>query len=229
MKNKSSSTALPENWPDNFDFETDPVCQKTFKPYIENFLKDLEVYDNQRDHLSAYKFHIHAQDAANDVRQSCLTLGLSDKVANNMYWATLIHDLGKIELPVEIWDLPTSPTPKQRALKRTHIDLGVQKFEKDFEHIDHPFKNLALDIINHHHEAIDGSGHHGLTGEQLSAPARLVAIIEHYDGQRHPRPHQIKRGDKFDPPSIFKRIEEKYAGHFDPVFYNAFKTLKLSP
>ena len=35
-------------WPDNFDFETDDICQTLFKPFIIEELEKLRAYDEQR-------------------------------------------------------------------------------------------------------------------------------------------------------------------------------------
>jgi len=224
----SHEQLMGRGWPDNFDFETDEICQTVFKPFIEEQLEILKEYDGKRNLLSDYVFHKHAHDAAEAVKDTALELELGQRVANNMYYATLIHDLGKPELPPEIWDIDGTPTAEQKSLKRQHVDLGVQKFEETFKDIDHPFKDLALDIMKYHHEAVNGQGHYGLTGDEISRPAKLAAIVEHYDGLTHPRPHQIKRGDKFDPPSLFEKIETRYCGHFDEDIYIAFKAIKLN-
>ncbi len=223
----SSDELLAQGWPDDFDFETDHTCQTIFKPFIEQQMDVLEDYDQKRDLKSTYVFHQHAYDAANDVKDTALALGLGSRVANNMYYATLIHDLGKSELPPEIWDIDGTPTDEQKAMKRQHVDIGVAHFEDEFKNIEHPFKDLALDIMKHHHEAMNGHGHYGLTGDQISNPARLASLVEHYDGLRHPRPHQLERGDKFDPESLFEKIETRYEGHFDPTIYNAYKAMKI--
>ncbi len=228
FNNCSHEQLIQLGWPDDFDFEIDELCQTLFLPFIEEQLDILREYDKKRNPLSDYMFYQHAYDAAKAVRDTALELGLGQRVANNMYYATLIHDLGKPELPPEIWDIDGTPNAEQKALKRKHVDLGVKKFENTFNYINHPFKDLAIDIIKHHHEAVNGQGHYGLTGDEISRPAKLAAIVEHYDGLTHPRPHQIKRGDKFDAPSIFEKIETRYKGHFDQDIYAAFKAMKLN-
>ncbi len=218
---------LEQGWPDDFDFETDEICQSIFKPFIKEQLDILEEYDSKRDLKSDYIFHQHAYDAAQDVKNTCLELGLGQRVANNMYYATLIHDIGKPELPPNIWDYEQSPPKEINEQKRTHVNLGAKIFEQRFKDIDHSFKNLALDIIANHHERMDGQGENKLTAEQLSMPARLVCIVEDYDGRTHLRSHHIEAGMTNDAPSVFEYMEKKMAGAFDPDLYAAFKTMKL--
>lgn len=226
IANDEQLTSL--GWPANFDFNTDPVCQTVFKPYIEQQLKILEAYDNARDLKSDYLFYPHALDAADDVKMTCQKLGLGDKVANNMFWAMLIHDLGKPELPPEIWDYEDSPPDEVKKQKRQHVTLGADKFAADFAHISHPFKTLALDVIKNHHERLDGKGENKLTAEYISMPVRLASIVEDYDGRTHLRQHHIDMGLSNDPPSVFARMEDKCKGWFDPDLYNAFKAVKVA-
>lgn len=227
-----------QGWPVDYDFETDHICQTVFQPFIEDQLATLEEYDSKRNHLSDYHFHIHAREAAQDVKQTCLNLGLGEKVANNMYYATLIHDLGKPELDPTLWDKAGKPSEDENAQKRQHIHTGVAVFRDFLDGIpdnamrnkarSHQFVKLALDVIRNHHERLDGKGENGLTAEQISMPVRLVCIVEDYDGNSHLRPSQIAEGQKNDPPSIFEKMEShKREGSFDPVLYAAFKDMKL--
>lgn len=217
-----------QGWPVDFDFDKDAVCQECFRPFIEEQLKILEAYDAERVLQSDYVFHIHALDAAEDVYETCIELGLGSVVAKNMAYATLIHDIGKPELPIDIWDYETSPPPEVRKQKRTHVNIGADMMEQSFAGIKHPFKTLALDIIRNHHERLDGKGENGLSAEGISKPARLVAIVEDYDGRTHLRAHHIEMGLKNDPESVFARMEKKCDGWFDPELYKAFKEMKLN-
>ncbi len=216
-----------QGWPVDFDFESDDTCQTLFKPFIEEQLQILAEYDEQRILLSDYVFHIHAQDAAEDVYETCVELGLGSVVARNMAYATLIHDIGKPELPAEIWDYEESPPPEVKKQKREHVSIGADLMEQRFSDVEHPFKALALDIIRNHHERLDGLGENGLSAAEISKPARLAAIVEDYDGRTHLRAHHIEMGLKNDAASVFERMEEKCDGWFDPELYDAFKTMKL--
>ncbi|MBX2834043.1 MAG: HD domain-containing protein [Micavibrio sp.] len=217
-------------WPENFDFETDDICQTIFKPFIQAELELLKAYDEQRMHHYEgdinYIFHEHAQRVATNVRRTCVAMGLGDVVAQNMYWAVMPHDIGKRLLPVDIWDQEEKPTDKIKKYRRTHTLLGAQIVEEYFADIDHPFKDLMMDIMRYHHEQMDGSGTHGLRGEQLSAPIRLAAIIEAYDGYRIKRPHF--GGRDTSPPGVLERMRgEKGAEIYDMTLFESFAIMKI--
>ncbi|MAF98029.1 MAG: phosphohydrolase [Micavibrio sp.] len=212
-------------WPDNFDFETDEICQDVFKPFILSELDKLELYDRQRPSGHTYIFHEHAQRVATNVRRTCVSMGLGDTVAQNMYWAVMPHDIGKRRLPVEIWDQEEKPDGEMKAYRRTHTQLGAMIVRDRFEGIKHPFKDLMVDIMLHHHENMDGSGTHGLKGELLSAPVRLASIIEAYDGYRIWRPHFADRD--ITPSGVLERMrEEKGEQIYDMALFEAFAKMK---
>lgn len=213
------------NWPDTFDFEHDEICQEVFKPFIKAELASLRDYDDERPDEKTYIFHQHAARVARDVKKTCQQLGLSDKIANNMYWGVLPHDIGKRLLPIGLWDQEEKPSGSIKQIRRTHTLLGVQIVSENFPDIDHPFKTLMVDIMAHHHEQMDGGGPMGLAGQYLSAPVRLAAIVEAYDGYRIWRPHFGER-DISAPAVLEKMREEKGASIYDAEFLEAFADMK---
>jgi len=213
-------------WPENFNFETDPVCQGTFKPFIENELEQLKQYDEQRPDDITYIFHEHAARVANNMRKTCLHMKLGDIVANNMYWAILPHDIGKKNLPVELWDTEEKPTDNLKKYRRTHTLLGAQIVQEYFPDINHPFKDLMIDIMAYHHEQIDGKGTQGIPANKLSKPVRLAAIVEAFDGWRIWRPHYADRDISI--PAVLKRMrDEKGAEIFDMELFEEFAEMKM--
>ena len=76
-------------WPDDFDFETDEMCQSIFKPFIKEEMRKLEAYDDQRPDDITYIFHEHTDRVAENIYRCCMALGLGERVANNMRWAVM--------------------------------------------------------------------------------------------------------------------------------------------
>ena len=214
-------------WPTSFDFSQDEICQHKFKPFINEELRLLKEYDEQRPKDINYIFHEHAPRVAADVKKTCLHIGLPKYVAENMYQALLLHDIGKRKLPLYLWDMKKKPTDEVKDLRRTHTDVGVEMIEKQFADTDHPFKDLVIEITKNHHEQMDGKGYRGLTGEDLSLPVRLAAIIESYDGYSIWRPHFGDR-DISTAGVITRMREEKGASHYDMDLFEAFVEMKLS-
>ncbi len=214
-------------WPNSFDFETDDICQSRFKPFIEGELAALKSYDEERPDDITYIFHEHAQRVAGNMRKTCLHMGLGDVVANNMYWALLPHDIGKRMLPVALWDSEEKPSCAIKDYRRTHIVLGPQIVEEAFGGVEHPFKDLMLELMRYHHEQMDGNGTQGISGDELSAPVRLASIVEAYDGWRIWRPHYGDRDISI--PGVLTRMrEEKGKEIFDMDLFEAFAEMKMT-
>ena len=214
------------DWPDAFNFETDEICQSIFKPFIRAEMAKLRAYDDERPEEKTYIFHQHAARVAKDVKKTALHLGQSQTVANNLYWAVLPHDIGKRLLPVGMWDSEEKPSGTVKKIRRTHTLLGVQIVNELYPNINHPFKDLMLDIMANHHEQMDGNGTLGLSSDKLSTPVRLAAIVEAYDGYRIWRPHF---GDRdITPPGVIKRMrEEKGEQIYDMDLFEAFAEMKM--
>ncbi len=215
------------SWPAHFDFESDPVCREQFRPFIESEIAALKDYDARRGADITYIFHEHAERVAKNVEKTCLHLGLGPVVARNMYWALLPHDIGKRLLPPPIWDQEEKPDAQMKRLRRTHTELGGQIVARKFPDASHPFKDLMVDIMLNHHEQMDGKGYLGVKGKDLSAPVRLAAIVEAFDGWSIRRPHFGAR-DVTVPAVLKKMREEKGKAFFDMELFSAFEDMKLA-
>lgn len=213
-------------WPDHFDLRDEPEIGTRIRNFIDIQMTELEAYDVQRPEGHTYIFHEHAQRVAENVKRTCLHMGLGELVATNMYYAVLPHDIGKKLLPVEIWDQEEKPSGDVKKFRRTHTLLGAQIVKELLYDIEHPFKDLMIDIMRYHHEQMDGNGTHGINGEDLSLPVRLCAIVEAYDGWRIWRPHY---GDRdISPPGVLKRMcEEKGEEIFDMELFESFAEMKM--
>lgn len=88
----------------------------------------------------------------------------------------MLHDIGKLELPDRLrWRDDHAPAAERR-LFQSHAQHGVAIGRKM------QLPDEVLEIIAQHHEFADGSGYpRGLKGEQISALARVVALVNQYD------------------------------------------------
>ena len=105
----------------------------------------------------------------NDIEYDDL-LKLSEKY--NLYYGALLHDIGKIAIPLSILEAPGRLTPKEMDIMKKHVEIT-----------DHILTGIVDDDVREiairHHEKIDGSGYfRGLKGEQLTKPQRIVAVAD---------------------------------------------------
>lgn len=211
----------------HIDFKTDETCQTVFKPFILEQIKALKAYDDLRPKTTRYIFHEHAERVAKDVESTALFLGADAKTAHALYWATLPHDIGKMTLPHEIWDLEDKPSEEMKNKRRAHTTLGAEMARRKLGPINHPFMHLMMDIMQNHHEQMDGKGYLGLQAPDLSWPVRLASIVEAFDGWRVERPHFGDRDISVE--GVLKRMETEKSHQFDPVLFKAFAEMKRNP
>src|SRR5258706_10807464 len=104
-------------------------------------------------------------------------IGLSRSDLDKLNWASLIHDIGKLEVPESLLNKPGRPTPEEWAVLRTHRWAGHPYVE--------PLRGWLgdwVDAATDHHERFDGKGSpRGLAGKDISLAGRIVAIADAYD------------------------------------------------
>jgi HD-GYP domain-containing protein (c-di-GMP phosphodiesterase class II) len=229
---------LIHGWPD-FDVSHDPFFQTGIRPFIDEQLALLNAYDDRRierhrenpDQVPeiTYKFYEHALRVADDVAATCKALGLSKDVQDNMRAVMLVHDIGKHTIDITHWDSIEKPDGKTKEARRNHTLYGIDLIDRHFAGKSHPFLDLMRDIVRHHHEHMDGSGHLGLKAEDLSMPVRLACIVESYDGYTIRRPHF---GDRdISPAAVLEKMRNedgKGAAMFDMDLFEAFAKMKLN-
>lgn len=102
--------------------------------------------------------------------------------------AALLHELGMVRLPPNLYMAARSLTPQEKKAISTHPIIGYNILkERTFS------PNVALAVLEHH-ERMDGSGYpRGLPGEQISLPARIIAVCCSYDALVSKRPYREGR------------------------------------
>jgi len=99
--------------------------------------------------------------------------------------AGLVHDLGRVAVPVRVWQKAAALTPHEWEQVRLHA-YGT---ERVLAHS--AFLDAHAQLAGAHHERLDGSGYHrGTTAPGLTPSARLLAAADAYHAMTEPRPHR---------------------------------------
>jgi putative nucleotidyltransferase with HDIG domain len=149
-------------------------------------------------------------------------LGLSGGELHHVGMGGLLHDVGKMGIPLDILNKPGKLTDDEFTVVKSHPLQGWEILKKA-----QVSDAVALDVCLHHHEKMDGSGYpERLSGEGISLHARMGAVCDVYDAITSDRPY--KRG--WDPAEAIKRMAEWRNGHFDEKVFQAFvKTIGIYP
>jgi HD-GYP domain-containing protein (c-di-GMP phosphodiesterase class II) len=103
-------------------------------------------------------------------------VGLSVEQQQELEWAGLLHDVGKIGIPERVLNKPGALTAEEFALIREHPSRSYEVLR--------PVASLepVLDGVLYHHEAPDGSGYpSGLKGDEIPLIARIVHVVDVFD------------------------------------------------
>jgi putative two-component system response regulator len=146
---------------------------------------------------------------------------LSDEMIEIMYKSAPLHDIGKVGIPDAILLKPGPLDAAEFEIMKSHTTLGLETIAAAEKLLDAPssFLSVARQIAFCHHEKWDGSGYpHGLAGEAIPLPARLMAVADVYDALISRRIYK----EPFSHERAVAMIEAGSGGHFDPTVVHAF-------
>jgi PAS domain S-box-containing protein/putative nucleotidyltransferase with HDIG domain len=125
-----------------------------------------------------------------------LKMGFSTDQITGLRLAGLIHDIGKVRVPAEILTNPNLLTEAEMTIIKMHPSLGYDLLKT----LDLPWP--VADIINQHHERLNGSGYpSGLVGNSIIPEAKILAVADVVEAIASHRPYRPALG-------IDKALEE---------------------
>jgi putative nucleotidyltransferase with HDIG domain len=172
--------------------------QKLFIDAVESLVGALEA----KDKYTAGHSHRVTKLAVDTARE----MGLSGTDLENLRWAALLHDIGKIGIDSRVQNKPGSLTPREYDYVLTHCNIGPG--------IVAPLVNQEIiDVIRHHHDSYDGKGLNQVVyGSDRPLGARIMAVADSFDAMTTGKPYrsalpaaeavfEIQRcsGTQFDP------------------------------
>lgn len=105
-------------------------------------------------------------------------LGASEKEIENIFFASLLHDLGKIGIPDSILQKPGKLTAEEYEVMQNHPEIGAKILEGSHSEV----LNMAYNIAYSHHEKWDGSGYpQGIKEKEIPVEARIVGLADVFD------------------------------------------------
>lgn len=140
-------------------------------------------------------------------------LGLSPEQLQELEWAGLLHDIGKIGIPEAILNKPGKLTDEEYAIIKRHPQMSYEVLK--------PVASLAgvMRIVIEHHENFDGTGYpNGLKGEEISLAGRVMHVVDVFDALTSDRSYRRK----FDTRRAMDIIQKEAGTKMDPAVVEKF-------
>jgi len=130
--------------------------------------------------------------------------------------ASLVHDIGKIGMPIEILSKPSGLTELGYDLMTEHPMTGYNILKE----IDFPWP--VAEIVLQHHEKINGSGYpNGLKGDNILIEARILCVADVIEAMSSYRAYRSSHTIK----EVLKELNRNKGTLYDPMVVDACKEL----
>lgn len=196
-----------------------------------------EIIDGMIDELTNHKnLVINLQDMrsfddylyAHSVETCILSvvLGISSKMdaikLRDLAIGALLHDVGKVKIPLEIMNKPDSLTPEEWEQMKKHTVYGFEMLRRNDE-----LSLLSAHVAYQHHERMDAKGYpRGLQGDDILMFAKIVAIADSYDALTCDKVYR----KRFLPHEAMEIIKSSAGTQFDvPMVKAFFENIALYP
>ena len=159
----------------------------------------------------AYTFR-HSRRVARNAETTARRMGLPDEEVTTIRAAAAVHDVGKLHVPRDLLNKPSTLTDAESEVVRHHAEEGAAMVEC--------LGNPELTaIVRHHHERMDGTGYPaGLAAEEIPIGARIVAVVDTFDAIISSRPYRPAAPHK----RAINVLVQETGTHFDENVVHAF-------
>jgi len=184
------------------DYESKQVLHKKL---ISSIVKILDLHDPYTNE--------HSTNVANKSVKIAEEMKLGYDKIENVYWAAIVHDIGKILIPKDILNKRGKLTKEEYEIVKKHPVWGYETLKED-----ESLSKLAKYVL-HHHERWDGKGYpEGLSGESIPMVSRIIAVADAYDAMTSDRTYRKALGKDI----AYKEMFGNSGTQFDPEIVEKF-------
>jgi HD-GYP domain-containing protein (c-di-GMP phosphodiesterase class II) len=170
----------------------------------------------------------HSRSVVELARGVAQEIGMDKYELQELEFAALLHDVGKIAIPKEILHKPAALTDSEFEVMKTHTIEGQFMLDRIGGLL-----GRVGEVVRSCHERWDGKGYpDGLKGEDIPLPARVVFVCDAYNAMTTTRPYRAalphekaiaelvtNAGTQFDPEVVtaMLRVMETGAAEAPPT------------
>ena len=147
------------------------------------------------------------------------SLGCRPKEVRAIGVAGLLHDIGKIRIPLEVLTKPGKLNDEERVIMNQHPLDGARVIMQSDEDV-----GMAATVAYEHHIMLNGAGYPALHyNRECTMASRLVHVCDVYDALSTTRPYR----EAWPSEKVLSYLEERTGTEFDPELVGAFiRTLR---
>ena len=163
--------------------------------------------------------HEHSENVAELARKIAEHINLNEKTIDLIYYAGLLHNIGQISLPEEIFSSKEKPSEETWNKLQNHPNIGVNLLMKI------NFLSEVIPYVHYHKERWDGKGiPEGLSGMSIPLGARIVAVADAYQAMNAQRSYRTSLSQN----EILNIMKQEAGIKWDPAIVNALYEIKTA-
>ena len=183
---------------------------------LSNEINDLRKIGEEVERKDRYTFK-HSSRVAHYAVKTAAKLELGREKIHNLFVTSILHDIGKINIPEEVLKKPDKLTDEEFELVKKHPGDGAAMLRKT------AYADLA-DIVEQHHERVNGRGYpFGLKGDEILVEAKIIGVCDTFDAMTEDRAYR----KAFTAQYAVDEIKRLAGIQYDPEVVEAFEQVMI--
>ncbi|WP_379081014.1 HD domain-containing phosphohydrolase [Metaplanococcus flavidus] len=188
------------------------VSNALFFHSISEEIKELQRVGGLVEKKDRYT-HKHSLRVSQYAVKIAKKLKLDRQKMDDLFIASILHDIGKINIPEEVLNKPGKLTAEEFFLIKKHPVDGAEMLRKT------AYKKLA-DIVEQHHERVNGKGYPlGLSADEILLEAKIIGVCDTFDAMTEDRSYRKAFTAEF----AMDEIRRLSGVQYDPAVVCAFE------
>lgn len=181
---------------------------------VQSFITALEFHDDytkgHSDLVAVYSMKIGE------------ALKLDKKQLEDLYWAALMHDIGKIIIPIDVLNKTGRLTDSEFDLIKKHPKIGYEIISRS-----KTLKKISKYVLSHH-ERWDGKGYpNGLKGDEIPLLSPIISVADSWHAMTSERPYKNKLNKEEGIKELIKYKGTQFSPDIVDVFLKILKNYKI--
>ncbi|MDQ0427958.1 putative nucleotidyltransferase with HDIG domain [Planomicrobium stackebrandtii] len=171
--------------------------------YLSNMISELRKIGMAVEKKDRYTFN-HSSRVANYAVKTSAKMKLGKEQIENLFLASILHDIGKINIPEEVLKKPSKLTNEEFEVVKKHPGDGAKMIRET------AYADLA-DIVEQHHERVNGRGYpFGLKGDEILIEAKIIGVCDTFDAMTEDRAYRSAFSAEYAMAELNSLVGEQY-------------------